>query len=219
VAERLLGLGTVPAGFAEAFAQNPLWAKIANGRQGLHLAQSASVFEGVAWAIIGQQINLAFAYRLRQRYAVLCGQAYGVVNGRQMHAHPTAEATANLRYEDLTPFQFSRRKAEYLIDTARLVAAGKLDLDPQRPADELERDLLAVRGLGPWSVNYILMRGFGLPNCAPLGDTGLGSALQAFYQRESRPNNAETLALMATFAPYRSFATYHFWLNLNGDPA
>jgi AraC family transcriptional regulator of adaptative response / DNA-3-methyladenine glycosylase II len=100
-----------------------------------------------------------------------------------------------------------------VISTARLVAAGQLDLDALRTmsATRVEGTLLAIRGLGPWSVNYLMMRALGFPDCVPLGDTGVTSGLQAVLKLEQRPDVAATRRLMAMFAPYRSLATAHLW--------
>ena len=128
-------------------------------------------------------------------------------------APPTADAVAALEPRDLRPLQFSRQKADYLIATSRLAAEGKLDLAGlrERSATRAERTLLAVRGLGPWSVNYVMMCALGLPDCVPLGDTGVTSGLQALFRLEQRPDRDATLRLMAAFSPYRSLATAHLW--------
>ena len=77
-----------------------------------------------------------------------------------LYAPPTPAAVAALESADLVPLQFSRSKADYVIATARLIVDGKLDLDALRAmsATRAERSLLAIRGLGPWSVNYLMMR-------------------------------------------------------------
>ncbi len=135
-----------------------------------------------------------------------------------MRAHPTPAAVAALDYGDLTTRRFSRRKAEYLVDTARRVAAGELSLELGGPAPALERRLLAVRGLGPWSVQYFLMRGAGLADCAPVGDAALAAALQRFFALGHRPDAGEARARMEPFAPLRSLATFHLWQSLGDAP-
>jgi 3-methyladenine DNA glycosylase/8-oxoguanine DNA glycosylase len=125
-----------------------------------------------------------------------------------MYAHPDPAAVARLDYEDLTRRQFSRRKAEYLIDVARSGTDFEAMRDPLTTPDSL----LPIRGFGIWSANYVLMRGCGLADCVPVGDSGLTSSLQEFYRLETRPDAAKTLALMKRFAPYRSLATFHFWM-------
>jgi AraC family transcriptional regulator of adaptative response / DNA-3-methyladenine glycosylase II len=73
-----------------------------------------------------------------------------------------------------------------------------------------------VRGLGPWSANYLMMRSFGFMDCVPFGDTGLLAGLVNLYSLEVRPDLRETKRLMAPFAPYRSLATFHLWQSLKG---
>jgi AraC family transcriptional regulator, regulatory protein of adaptative response / DNA-3-methyladenine glycosylase II len=211
---RLLGLDNDPEAFERQLAEQGL-SHLVEGRRGLRIPLTTTLFEGLTWAIVGQQVNLAFAFTLCRALIELCGVP--VADGYR--AHPTPEAVANLDYTNLTARQFSRRKAEYLIDLARQIVSGTLPLDElaSAPATEVEQRLLAVRGLGPWSVNYAMMRAFGFHDCVPLGDTGLTSALQRFFNLDVRPDAPTTLALMQPFAPFRSLATYHLWMTL-GDP-
>jgi AraC family transcriptional regulator of adaptative response / DNA-3-methyladenine glycosylase II len=78
-------------------------------------------------------------------------------------------------------------------------------------ATRVERTLLAVRGLGPWSVNYLMMRSLGFSDCVPLGDTGVTSGLLRLLKLDERPDVDATRRLMAIFSPYRSLATAHLW--------
>lgn len=183
-------------------------ARLVEGSRGLRIQQTADAFEGLVWVIVGQQVNVSFAAICRARLAELAGTPVG-----DMVAHPSADEVARLDVADLLPLQFSRRKAEYVIDTARLIASGELDLERLRtePAQEIERTLLAVRGLGRWSVNYLMMRSFGLADCVPAGDSALGSALTNFFGLSARPDADETVRQMEVFAPHRSLATIHLW--------
>ncbi len=212
---RMLGFALNPAPFERQIAGSPDLARLTKGRIGLRIPMSGDVFEGITWAIVGQQVNLAFAFKLRRALAELCGEAAG----KGFCAHPSPERVAALDYTDLTDRQFSRKKAEYLIDTARLIVSGNLLIDPQSTATEIEKRLHAVRGLGPWSVNYIMMRALGFADCVPLGDTGLSTGLQRFFALDHRPGAAEVGDLMQPFAPYRSLATYHLWMSLGANPA
>lgn len=206
---RLLGLGRHPEAFeARAAADAGLGPWVARQR-GLRISHTPDPFDGLLWVILGQQITLAFAFTLRRR---LIERAGAPLPGG-LAAPPTPEAVANLDIDTLAGEQFSRRKAEYLIGTSRLIAGGELAIERPEwtPATRIERELLAVRGLGPWSVQYLLMRAYGFEDCVPVGDAGLTRALQNVYRLPARPGPAETLALMAPFAPYRSWATFHLW--------
>jgi AraC family transcriptional regulator of adaptative response / DNA-3-methyladenine glycosylase II len=214
-AVRMLGLAAEPAAFERHVARRPELARLVERRPGLRVPQTADAWECLVWTIVGQQVNLPFAFALRGVVAELAGEPAG--DG--LRAHPTPEAVARLDYDDLTSRRFSRRKAEYVIDTARLIASGELRIDggERELATALERRLLDVRGLGPWSVAYLMMRGLGFADCVPAGDAGLSAALQRFFTLDHRPGPAETRALMEPFAPFRSLATYHLWTSL-GDP-
>jgi AraC family transcriptional regulator of adaptative response / DNA-3-methyladenine glycosylase II len=209
---RLLGLHRDPGPFERRVAASPRLAPLIEGRQGLRIPQVPDAFDALAWVIVGQQITLSFAFTLRERLVRLTGAPAG----GGLYAPPTAEAVANLEVEALTAGQFSRRKAEYLIGAARLAAAGDLALDrlAAGSAVHMESELLAVRGLGPWSAHYLMMRCFGFEDCLPVGDAGLVKGLQRFFDLPARPDANETRELMQPFAPYRSWATFHLWQTL-----
>jgi len=209
----MLGLSTDPASFEASVRRVARWRGLVASRPGLRVPQVPTVFEGFTWAIVGQQVNLPFARTLRRRVIELAGRR---VRGTELCSHPTAKQVAKLDYEDLTSRQFSRRKAEYLIDGARRVVAGELDLEsyPERPASSVEEELMAVRGIGVWSAQYLMMRACAFADCLPVGDSGLRSALRAFLELESPPDGRKVSELMAPLAPFRSLATYHLWMTL-----
>jgi 3-methyladenine DNA glycosylase/8-oxoguanine DNA glycosylase len=201
---RLLGLPFDPSPFEAKHG------RLVGPRRGMRVPQTSTVFESVVWAVCGQQVNLAFAFKLRRAVIELAGTK---VEG--MHAHPEPAHVARLDYSDLTRRQFSRRKAEYLIDVAR----SGIDFEalPESDPAAVDERLRAIRGFGVWSANYVMMRGCGFADCVPVGDSGLTSSLQDFYRLDVRPDAEKTLALMKRFAPYRSLATFHFWMRKSDD--
>lgn len=213
--ERLLaalGLTTDPMRFEAQVASSPQLAALINGQKGLRLPLISDPFDGMIWAIIGQQINLAFAYNLRHRLIELTSHEFA--DG--LYLPPAPEDIAKLEPEDLTPLQFSKAKANYLIGVARAVVDGSLPLYSlaDKSATRIERTLLKQRGIGPWSAHYIMMRSFGLLDCVLVGDSGLAASLTRFFELETRPNHDQTINLMNYFSPYRSLATFHFWQRL-----
>ncbi len=180
---------------------------------GLRVHQSHTVYDGLLWTVIGQQINIPFACRLRQRITELAGTP--IQDG--LYAPPTPQRIAALKPEQLLPLQYSRQKADYVVSMARLIAEGKLDLEKLRTssATRAQRTLLGIRGLGIWSVNYLMMRALGFADCLPVGDTGVTSGLQRVLKLKERPDATETLRLSAQFAPFRSLGTAHLWWSGN----
>ncbi len=211
---RMLGLAQDPAPF-ERQARRKGFARLVRGREGLRIPQTAEVFEGIVWVIVGQQVNVSFASTCRERLIELCGARAP----RGFQAHPSAAAVARLEVPELEERQYSRNKARFLVDVAREIDGGELDLDAlsRASARRIEERLLAVRGLGPWSVRYLLMRSFGLEDCVPVGDAGLALALERWFEFAGRPDPKETERLLEPFAPYRSLATFHFWKTLGEE--
>ena len=208
----LLGLHTDPLRFeAQVDRDEALRPLIERGR-GLRLLRFADPFDALVWAVLGQQVTLASACTLRRRLVERWGEA--LPGG--LLALPTPATLARLCPEDLLPLGLPRARAETLIRACRAVVEGRLPLEtsPARSATRAERELLAVRGIGPWTAQYVLMRGHGFSDCVPLGDSGLGEGLKRFFALTARPSRAETLRLMERFAPHRSLATAHLWHRL-----
>lgn len=204
----LLGLDQDAAGFVRLARRLGL-SRLVAGRHGLRLTRTPGVLDGLLWSIVGQQINLRFACVLKRRLI----ENTGTPLPGGLYSLPTAEAVARLEPAQMKPWQFSRQKAEYLIGAARLIASGGLDLGAlaSMSATRAERTLLAVRGLGPWSVNYLMMRSLGFADCVPIGDTGVTSGLKSLLSLDERPDADATRRLMAVFSPHRSLATAHLW--------
>ncbi|MDR3683183.1 MAG: Ada metal-binding domain-containing protein, partial [Geothrix sp.] len=174
---RLLGWNGDPARFEAAHPD------LARGREGLRVLLTLDPFEALVWAILGQQVNLAFAYALRRDLI----RRVGLPTSEGLIAHPDASSIAALEVGDLQALRFSRRKAEYLLHAAGEVAAGRLRLECRTTATGAARDLLGLRGCGPWTAQYVLMRGFGFRDCVPVGDAGLTLALQRWFGLDTRP--------------------------------
>lgn len=176
---------------------------------------TANVFEAAAWAIIGQQVTLHFAFMLKTRLKRLADRAV-VVDGRRHFLFPTAEDIANLDHRTLRSIQLSQRKAEYLRDFSRMVADGRLDLEHMESMDyeTVYEKLISIRGLGPWTANYILLRGTGHPDAFPIGDSGINRAVRTLYGLSKKPDTDFLLELGERWRPYRSLATFYLWKSL-----
>jgi AraC family transcriptional regulator of adaptative response / DNA-3-methyladenine glycosylase II len=201
---RVLGLSLDVTQFETrhaAFVQN---------RRGLRMPLLPTGFDALCWGIIGQQINIKFASALRREIMELAGEKIG-----DMRAHPTPECVANIGVPALAARRYSRSKAQYLIDAAEAVAAGRLNVEKlgEGSAIAAEKVLTGQRGIGTWTARYVLMRS-GFADAVPVGDSALATALQRLHQLPERPDAEETARLMSRFAPHRSIATMHLWTYL-----
>jgi 3-methyladenine DNA glycosylase/8-oxoguanine DNA glycosylase len=213
---RLLGLHLDPTGFESSVRKDKLLGPLVTARPGLRVLLTATPFEALIWAILGQQINLALAFRLRQRVI----RRYGTEVGGLV-VHPRPEDLADADPDELGAMQVSRAKAGTILRLSAAVAEGRLPLDDLATWDFAEADarLQSEKGIGPWTSHYVLMRGLGLPDCVPIGDSALATALERGWKLDARPGPKEVARLMAPYAPYRSLATFHLWASLKGTPA
>ena len=214
---RLLGLDTDPTPFQRRARRDPDQRRLVRPRPGLRVLQNGSAFEAFCWSVIGQQINLALAFRCRTAMFEIADLPR--IGGLQ--PHPTPAGVAEIAPRLLRARQFSGRKIEYLQDTAAAIDKGELPLESLAAGSAIhaERTLLGLRGVGPWSSNYVMMRGFGFGDCAPIGDTGITAALQQWLELEVRPDAEATVRLLEPFQPYRSLACWHLWRPLDRPEA
>jgi DNA-3-methyladenine glycosylase II len=166
----------------------------------------ASLFEMLVIAITEQQISLAAAYRIRTRIIERFGDP---VNG--LWAFPTARRLSESSVVDLTTCGLSQRKAEYVKGLAYEVANGLLDLDQlEAMSDEEVRSLLLqVRGLGPWSADYFLVRGLSRPDRVPADDLGIRSIVGRYLGHGQRLSPQGTMRKLSSFKPYRGLAAFY----------
>jgi DNA-3-methyladenine glycosylase II len=206
----MLGLRIDPAPFEAAVRDDPLLGPVVARQPGLRVIQSATVFEALTWAIIGQQINLPFAIALRRTFIGLAGRPHA----SGLWCYPEAADVARLDLERLTSRKFSGAKAETLLRFARLVADGALSLDRADDAADVGERLLAVKGIGPWTVNYALLRGWGYADCSLHGDVAVRNAIGRLTGAE-RPGLREAEAFLEAYRPHRTMAAAYLWASLN----
>ncbi|MBW5446243.1 DNA-3-methyladenine glycosylase [Cohnella sp. CFH 77786] len=200
--------------FYDMASRDPLLRDPAERYSGLRLVGVPDLFEAIGWAILGQQINLTFAYTLKRRLVESFGQHAADADGARHWIFPTAERIAGLRTEDLTPLQMTVKKAEYLIETAALIANGSLTKDRLLEAGnvaEAERILTAVRGIGPWTAHYVAMRCLRYPSAFPIADVGLHLAIQRLLGTDRKPTIAEIKRLSSSWSGWESYATFYLW--------
>lgn len=179
---------------------------------GTRMVREPDLFESFVKTIISQQLNLAFAGTLTSRLIALAGDKLDI-NGETWHVFPTAEQVAQLEYEQLRELQFNRRKAEYIIDLARKIVDGELDLERlwEMSDEEIMEELIRLRGVGRWTVECLLLFGLGRPNLLPAADIGLRNAVRNVYGLETQPTETEVREIGASWSPWSSYATFYLW--------
>jgi len=110
---------------------------------------------------------------------------------------------------------YSTAKAATLLHVARRTADGHLPLDhwlhTHTPADEIRAALAQHRGIGPWTIDYTLLRGFARMDGSLHGDAAVRRKLQALLGHDTPPTPRETQAWLAQFAPWRALVAALLW--------
>ncbi|WP_053365124.1 DNA-3-methyladenine glycosylase family protein [Bacillus sp. FJAT-27245] len=168
-------------------------------------------FGCVLKCIIHQQLNMAFAIKLTERFV----KKYGYEKDGAWF-YPDPETVAALSVEELRELQFSGRKAEYCIDIAKAVTVGGLDIDALKHEDEqvIFDRLIKIRGIGAWTIQNFLLFGLGRQNLFPMADIGIQNALKNLYQLERKPTIEEMERYKTGWEPYLSYASLYLWRSI-----
>ncbi len=170
-------------------------------------------FEGLAWAILGQQISVAFAAQLKNAVA----ERYGTMvedGGRRLSVFPSASVLSRVTADELRGMKLSRQKAETLIAVAQAADDGTWDLQElySKPSQEAYKALVRIKGIGPWTAEYCLLRAFGHPDILPAGDV----ALRRSWARASEKALVSESELRQAGEVWRGMRSdFAFWLWLD----
>ncbi len=161
--------------------------------------------------IIHQQLNMTFAMRLTERFV----QTFGFEKDG-VWFYPQPEVVAELTVEQLRELQFSGRKAEYVIGIAKEIVAGNLNFAEQKEQsdEDIFKQLIKLRGVGPWTVQNFLMFGLGRPNLFPVADIGIQNALKKLYQLDAKPTLDQMEQFSKGWEPYLSYASLYLWRSI-----
>ncbi|MEJ5029935.1 DNA-3-methyladenine glycosylase 2 [Comamonas sp. MYb69] len=214
---RMLGLGDGADQLALQHGQHPVLGPLLLAQMGLRVPASSSPFEALVWAITGQQISVAAAIALRRRLIA----ATALQHSSGMLCHPDAAALAALTPEQLRAAGFSVSKIATLERVCAAVLDGSLPLDAwaaqplqAQDAQAIEDALLAIKGIGPWTVHYALLRGFGWLDGSLHGDVAVRNALARLLDVPS-VSQREAEQWLGAFAPWRALVAAHLWASLS----
>ncbi|MCY7581120.1 MULTISPECIES: DNA-3-methyladenine glycosylase family protein [Bacillus] len=211
--KRIFGMEHQLHAVHDHFAQTNL-APIFERHIGTPLMLDFHLYHCLMKCIIHQQLNLAFAYELTKRFVHTYGEQ---IDG--VWFDPLPETIASLETDDLRKLQFSQRKAEYVIDVSKRIVSGSLDLEELHDLTdiEIEERLLPIRGIGPWTVQNVLMNGLGRPNLFPMADIGIQNAIKRHFDLPEKPTKEEMAVLSKEWAPYLSYASLYLWRSIETD--
>jgi DNA-3-methyladenine glycosylase II len=160
-------------------------------------------------AIVGQQLSTRAARSIYARVLELFDRRV-----------PTPAELLAIEPDVLRAAGLSRAKVAYLRDLAERVESGQLELDrfAVLPDDDVSAQLLAVKGLGRWTVDMFLIFHLRRPDVLASGDLGIRRAAQLAYGLAARPGAAELERIAEPWRPYRTAACLYLWESLDATP-
>ncbi len=204
------------APFYELLGKEKDLAYMAKEYHGLRLIGIPDLFESLCWSIIGQQINLTFAYKCKR--ALVEKYSYKEsYQGKDYYLFPEPEILANVTVEELRTIQFSRQKSEYIIGIAQLFTDKKIskaNILALKEEQVIEKELIKIRGVGAWTANYAMMKCLKCPNALTYGDVGLYNALHAIKGFPKRPTKEKLDDFFAPFEGWKAYLVLYLWRSL-----
>ena len=166
------------------------------------LMPSSNVFEALIDAIISQQISVKAA-------DAIVGRVRAALPGGQI----TPEMMLPLDVEALRRFGLSTPKATYVRNLLEHISTGQLDLErlPELDDEAVISQLVAVKGIGRWTAEMILIFSLCRPDVLPVDDLGFLEGGREAYGFPERPAKKEMVQRSEIWRPYRTFATWYMW--------
>lgn len=180
--------------------------------RGLHIPHTASVYEALIQAILGQQISAHVARKLRTDLIETYGPALEVT-GIVYHSFPRPDALVSAGVDGLRALGFSARKSEYIIDISSRVVTAQLDLESLHAFSDEEaiRMLTGIRGVGLWTAQWLLIRALGRDDGFPHDDLALCRVLGQLLNKGKPLKPEEALEYSSRWSPYRSYVTAYLF--------
>jgi AraC family transcriptional regulator of adaptative response / DNA-3-methyladenine glycosylase II len=207
-ARALFDLDFDPRPMVAALRDDPLIGEFVRAAPGRRVAGVVDPDELAIRAVLGQQVSLAGAATLAGRLVADCGEPLIRPVGAVTHLFPTAAQIAALAPERL-PMPAARRRA--VLGLAAALASGEVLLDPRGDHAAIRSALLALPGIGPWTVEYVAMRALRDPDAFLPTDLGVRHALERLGVDD---NPRAATALAERWRPFRAYAMQYLWATL-----
>ncbi|WP_155592336.1 DNA-3-methyladenine glycosylase family protein [Lysinibacillus cavernae] len=180
--------------------------------KGLRVIGIPDLFEALCWGVLGQQINLRFAYALKRQFVEKFGD-HIEYEGKIYWRFPSYKLIAQLTPDDFSDIKMTIKKSEYIIGIAKLMDNHELSKNQLLPMSlkDAEKRLTQIKGIGPWTANYVLMRCLRFSSAFPVDDVGLINSIKLVRHMESKPTKNEILTLSTPWENWQAYATFYLW--------
>lgn len=194
--------------------RDPRLRLLAERFRGVKPPRFPSVFEALVNAFACQQLSLEVGLELLNRLAAVCGVRRADATDVQ-YAFPSPRDVALGRPAKYQAIGFSRQKVRALLTLARAIEGGDVDIEALSRRDDSTvcRQLLALRGVGRWSAEYVMLRGLGRLHVFPGDDVGAQNSLARWLGRSTPLDYSGVRRVVARWQPYAGLVYFHLLLD------
>ena len=205
---RWLDLDLDPGDIHAALWRDPVVGPLVVERPGLRVIGAVNGFETAVMSVLGQQVSLAAARTFGGRLVA----AFGAPGPAGLTLFPTADALATVTPDALrSAVGLTGARSSTLHALASECAAG-LPLAPETDQAEFRARLIALPGIGPWTVDYLAVRVLGDRDAFTASDLVLRRALGGVSVKTAE-------AASEAWRPFRAYALVHLWTSASYLPA
>ena len=208
----LLGVDQGLAPFYELGRADQALAGLVEQFYGLHLPHTASVFEALVLAVLGQQISTNVARIIRTLLIETFGPS-AEFDGETYYAFPRPASIWASSPAELHTMKLTQRKSEYVHGLAGSALDPEMGLEclEELTDREIVEKLVALRGVGMWTAQWVLIRAVGRPDALPLGDLALRRVVSQLFMDGEDVNDAKVEEIAQRWSPYRTYATVYLF--------
>lgn len=213
--DALLGVRSDLSAFGEMADDDPHLGPLADRFRGVRPPRFPTWIEALVNAVSCQQVSLVVGIRLMDRLA----QLHGERGPSGSPSFPTAEALAASDERELRELGYSTRKGRVIVELARSIVEGSLDLDGLvgEPDEVVFARLCELYGIGPWSAEYVMLRGMGRLHVFPGDDVGARNKLRRLLGSDRPLDAAGARELVAAWEPFAGMGYFHLLLDGLGE--
>ncbi len=210
---RMLSVDISLAAFYQLSEKDQHLRAVAQMFKGVKPPRFPTIFEALVNSIACQQVSLDAGISLLNKLAENYGLKFSDGDEIQ-YGFPRPDDLYEIPPEEIKKLGFSYQKARAILELSANLVEQKLTLDnlDSAPNEVILDALTQLRGIGRWSAEYVLLRGFGRLDILPGDDVGAQKNLMQLMELDARPTYDQIRTLTQRWQPYAGFVYFHLLL-------